>query len=69
MGFELVNGFIDHLYTRFGITHAAIADLHALQITRAQVNSSLSAFPSRLLVTDLNNRDSSATVVMPLPAG
>jgi hypothetical protein len=47
----------------------ASAHLHALHITRAHANSSQSAFTSRFLVTDLNNADSSASVVTLLPAG
>jgi hypothetical protein len=71
IGFGLVNGFIDHLYTRLGTTstHNAIADLHILQITRAHTKSSQSTFTSRFLVVDLNNGDSSASVVTPLPTG
>jgi hypothetical protein len=57
----LVNGFIDQLYTRLGTTSTYKA------ITRAQAKSSQSVFTSRFLVTDLNNGDSSASVVTPLP--
>jgi hypothetical protein len=66
-----MNGFIDNLYTRLGTTsiYNDIADLHTLQITRAHVKFSQSAFTSRFLVTDLNNVDSSASAVTPLPAG
>jgi hypothetical protein len=55
-------------YTRLRTTstYNAIADLHTLQITRAHVKSSQSAFTSHFLVMD---EDSSASVVMPLPAG
>jgi hypothetical protein len=67
----IVNGFIDHLYTRLGSTstYNAIAGLHILQITRARAKFSQSAFTSRFLVTVLNNEDFSASVVTPLPAG
>jgi hypothetical protein len=66
-----VNGFIDNLYTRLGTTstYKYIADLHTLQITRARVKFSQSAFTSRFVVTDLKNVDSSASAVTPLPAG
>jgi hypothetical protein len=66
-----VNGFIDHLYTRLGMTrnYSATADLHALQITRAHPKYSQSVFTSRYLVTDLNNGDSSAFLVTPLLPG
>jgi hypothetical protein len=35
MGYGLVNGFIDHLYTRLGTTsnYIAIANLNTLQMT------------------------------------
>jgi hypothetical protein len=71
MGFGLVTGFIDHLYTRLGTTsnYNAIADLHTLQITKAHAKSAQSAFSSHFLVTDLNNGDSSASMLTPLPAG
>jgi hypothetical protein len=63
--------FIDHLYTwlRTTSTHNAIADIYILQITREHTKPSQSAFTSRFLVMDLNNGDSSASVVTPLPAG
>jgi hypothetical protein len=47
----------------------AIAVLHTLQNTRAHAKSSQSAFTSRLLVTDLNIGNSSASVLTSLPAG
>jgi hypothetical protein len=47
----------------------AIVDIHILQITRAHANSAQSAFTGRFLVTDLNNGDSSASVLTPLPPG
>jgi hypothetical protein len=64
------DGVIAHLYTRLGTTnnYSAIAELHNLQLTREHAKSSQSAFTSRFLVTDLNNGDSSASVVMPWPA-
>jgi hypothetical protein len=70
-GDGLVNGFVDHLYTRLGTTsiYSAIAGLHTLHITRTHDKSSQSTFTSRFLVTDLNNGDSSASVIKPLPAG
>jgi hypothetical protein len=62
--------FTDHLYIQLEATstYNAIADLHILQITRAHA-SLLSAITSHFLVTELTNGDSSASVVMPLPAG
>jgi hypothetical protein len=58
MGFGLVNGFIDHLYTRLGITsnYSVTADLHNSQITTAPTRpQSFIVFPSRCLVTALND--------------
>jgi hypothetical protein len=67
----LANGFIDHLYTRLGTTristYKAIAGLHTLQITRAHAKSSQSPFSSHFLATDVNNGDSSASVLTSLP--
>jgi hypothetical protein len=40
-----------------------------LQIPGAHAKSFQSAFTSRFLVTDLNNGESSFSVVTPLPAG
>jgi hypothetical protein len=70
-GIGLVTGFIEHLYTQLVTTstYSATASLHTLQITRAHVKSSQAAFISWFLVTDLNNGDSSASVLMSLPAG
>jgi hypothetical protein len=68
----MVNGFNDYLYTRLGTTsnYSDIADLHTLQISTAHAKpQSFIVFPSRCLVTDLNNGDSSASVLTPLPAG
>jgi hypothetical protein len=41
MGYGLVNGFIDHLYTPLGTTdsYRATADLHNSQITTAPAKS------------------------------
>jgi hypothetical protein len=47
--------------------HNAVAD-YTFYIS-ADAGSSQSAFTGRFLVTVLNNRDSSAFVVTPLPAG
>jgi hypothetical protein len=72
MWFGLVNGFIDHLYARHGNTnnYSAIADLHTLQIITAHAKAqSFLVFSSPCMVTALNNGDSSASVLMPLPAG
>jgi hypothetical protein len=58
-------------YIRLGTTstYSANADLNTLKMTRAQAKFSKSAFTSRFLVKDLNNGDSSVSVVTPLPAG
>jgi hypothetical protein len=68
MGFGLVTGFIEHLYTQLVTTsnYSAIANSHALQFIRACTKSSQSAFTSRFLVTD---GDSSASLLTPLPTG
>jgi hypothetical protein len=70
MGFGLANGFVDRLCTRLGTTstYNSTADVHTLQITRAHAKSSQS-FTSRFLVTDLNTRDSLASMVKPLHTG
>jgi hypothetical protein len=41
MGFNLVNGFIDHLYTQLGTTgnYSATANLHTLRLTAAPAQS------------------------------
>jgi hypothetical protein len=50
MGFGLVKGFIDHLYTRLGTisNYSATVNLHNLQITTAPANlfSSLVSSPA-----------------------
>jgi hypothetical protein len=68
MGFGLVTRFNDHLCTQVVTTYNynTIANLHTLQITGAHTQSSQSAFTSRFLVTDLNNADSSASVLTSL---
>jgi hypothetical protein len=54
MGYELVHGFIDHLYTPLKTTsnYSAIADLHTLQFTVTHTLG-FSVFTSRILATDL----------------
>jgi hypothetical protein len=49
--------------------YSAIVNLHTLQITRAQAKPSQSAFTSRFPVIDLNNGDSSASVLTSLLSG
>jgi hypothetical protein len=61
-----VNGFIDHLEIVTISNHSAITNLHTLQITRARAKTSQSAFTSRFQITDLNNGDSSASVLTSL---
>jgi hypothetical protein len=67
MGFGLVNGFIDRLYTQLGTTsnYSAAADLHTLQVTTASAKSfpACYAFISRSLITASNNGDSSASAL------
>jgi hypothetical protein len=60
------------LYTRLGTTsnYSAIADIHTLQITAAHAKpQSCIVFPSRCLVSALNNGDSSAFVLTSLTVG
>jgi hypothetical protein len=66
-----VNGSIEHLYTLLISTsnYSAIDDLHTLQFTRAHAKSSQSAFTGRFLAMDLNNGDSSASVLTSLTVG
>jgi hypothetical protein len=64
-----VNGFTDHLHMTWNYKHlSTITGLQTSQISRAHAKSSQSASISCFLVTDLNNADSSASVVMPWPA-
>jgi hypothetical protein len=64
-GFELVNCFIDHLYTRPGTTsnYIATANLHNLQITTQsdKLFPSCCVFTSRSLATASKSGDSSAS--------
>jgi hypothetical protein len=72
MGSGLVNGFIAHLYTLLETTsnYSTIAGLHTSQITTAHAKpQSFIVFPSHCLITAVNNGDSSASVLMMLPAG
>jgi hypothetical protein len=59
MGFGLVARFIEHLETQVVTTsnYGVITNLHTLQITRAHVKFSQSAFASRFLVTGFNTGD------------
>jgi hypothetical protein len=60
-GFELVIGFIDHFTTWLVATlnYSTITVFQTLHIITARIKSFQSAFTSRFLVTDLNNRHSS----------
>jgi hypothetical protein len=49
--------------------YGSIANLPTLHITRAHAKTSQSALTCRFLITDLNDKDSSASVLMSLPAG
>jgi hypothetical protein len=61
MGFALDIGLIDHL--QVVTTSNTITKFHTLKITTAQAKSLQSAVTSRFLVTDLSNRDFSASVL------
>jgi hypothetical protein len=65
MGFGLVTRFAGHLYSRLVTTrnYSAIANPHTLKITRTYAKFSQSAFTGRFRVTNLNNGDSSASVL------
>jgi hypothetical protein len=63
---DLLNTYIHN--SQLQVNYSIIANLHTLQITRAHAKSSQSAFTSRFLITDLNNGDSSASVLKPLLA-
>jgi hypothetical protein len=67
-GFGLGIGFIDYFNIQLVTKNDAVTELNTLQITRAHAKSSQSAFTSRFLVTDINNGDSSASVLTSLPA-
>jgi hypothetical protein len=61
MGFGLVNGFIDYLYTPLGTTsnYNAITNLHTLQFTVTHALG-FSVFTSHILAMDFN------TVIVPV---
>jgi hypothetical protein len=65
MGFELVHGFIDHLYTPLGTTsnYSATANLHNSQNATApeKLLPACCAFTSRSLAMACNHGDSSAS--------
>jgi hypothetical protein len=72
MGYGSANAFIYYLYTELGTTsnYSVIADQHTLRITTAYAKpQSFIDFPSRCLVTALNNEESSAYALTPFPAG
>jgi hypothetical protein len=54
---------MDHLQVVTTSNYNTIANFHTLQITIIHANSFQSAVTSRFLVTDLNNGDSSASVL------
>jgi hypothetical protein len=57
MGFGLVIGFIEHLYTQLVTTskYNSLTGLHTLKITVTAAHIKSSVFTSRFLVTDPNN--------------
>jgi hypothetical protein len=68
-GFGLEIGFIDHLQIVTTRNYNAIANCHTLQITAAHVKPLQSVFTCRFPVIDLNNGDSSASVLTLLLSG
>jgi hypothetical protein len=58
--------FIDHLQVASVSNNDIIANFHNLQITTAHAESSQSVFTSRFPITDLNNEDSSASLLTAL---
>jgi hypothetical protein len=64
-----VSRLFGQLYTHHSYLQVVIVNPHILQITRAHAKSSQFSFTSRFLVTDLNNEDSSASVLTSLPPG
>jgi hypothetical protein len=63
-----VAGFVDHLQIVTTSNYYATANFHTLQVTRTYAESSQPTFTGRFLVTDLNNGDSSTSVLTSLPA-
>jgi hypothetical protein len=63
-----VTRFIDHLQVVTTSNYKIIANLHTLLIAKAHAKPSQSDFTSRFLVTDINNADSSASVLTSLAA-
>jgi hypothetical protein len=68
MGFGLVSGLIDNLYTPLETTsnYNSKANLHTLQFT-VKHTLVFSVLTSRILATDVNSRDSSADRANVLP--
>jgi hypothetical protein len=62
--FGLEMGFIDHLQVVTTKNYNTVYNFHSSQITTAHPKSFQSAFTSLFPVTDLNNGDSSASVLM-----
>jgi hypothetical protein len=62
-GFSLETGFIDHLQMITTSNYTTITNCHTLQITTVHTKSFQSAVTSHFLVTDLNNGDSSASIL------
>jgi hypothetical protein len=64
---DLLNTYTHN--SQLQVTITLIIDLHTLQITTAYAKSFQTAFTSCFLIMDLNNGDSSASVITSLPAG
>jgi hypothetical protein len=68
-GFGLVIEFTGPLQAVTTIKYNRFTYPRSFLIIRTHAKSSESTFTSRFLLTDLNTKDSSASVVTPLPAG
>jgi hypothetical protein len=69
MGYGLVNVFIEHLQVVATNNYNTIPTSTLYKLLHAKSSPACSVFTSRCLVIALNNEDSSASVLMLLPAG